>query len=61
MNTDSVDDDIECKLKYLTAKHRALDIKISNSWNSYVTDSIIKKLKYEKIKIKAKIESIKSK
>ena len=27
MNTDSVDDDIECKLKYLTAKHRALDIK----------------------------------
>ena len=44
MNTDSLDDDIECKLKYLTAKHRALDIKISNSWNSYVTDSILKKL-----------------
>lgn len=54
-------DDSECTLEYLTAKHRALDIKISDSWNSYVTDSILKKLKYEKSKIKAKIELIKSK
>ena len=30
------------RIKYLTAKHRALDIQIKDSWNSYVKDSIIK-------------------
>ena len=54
-------EDPECNLEYLTAKHRALDIKISDSWNSYVTDSILRKLTIEKAKIKAKIESIKTK
>ena len=54
-------EDPECSLEYLTAKHRALDIKISDSWNSYVTDSILRKLKIEKAQIKAKIESIKTK
>ena len=57
----STGEDPECSLEYLTAKHRALDIKISDSWNSYVTDSILRKLKIEKAQIKAKIESIKTK
>ena len=48
-------EDPECSLEYLTAKHRALDIKISDSWNSYVTDSILRKLIIEKAKIKAKM------
>ncbi|MBT3475822.1 hypothetical protein HN460_02645 [bacterium] len=57
----SPEEDSECNLEYLTAKHRALDIKISDSWNSYVTDSILRKLKIERGKIRAKIESIKTK
>tara|TARA_Y100001970_G_C14249899_1_gene871050 strand:+ start:4131 stop:4316 length:186 start_codon:yes stop_codon:yes gene_type:complete len=56
-----LEDDTECTLEYLTAKHRVLDMKISNSWNSYVTDSILRKLKFKKAKIVAKIDSIKKK
>lgn len=56
-----LEDDTDCNLEYLTAKHRVLDIKISDSWNSYVTDSILRKLKFKKAKIKAKIDSIKKK
>tara|TARA_B100001996_G_scaffold350042_1_gene309154 strand:+ start:831 stop:1016 length:186 start_codon:yes stop_codon:yes gene_type:complete len=56
-----LEDDSECTLEYLTAKHRVLDIKISNSWNSYVTDSILRKLKLKRAKIGAKINSIKKK
>ncbi len=56
-----LEDDAECTLEYLTAKHRVLDMKISNSWNSYVTDSILRKLKFKKAKIVAKIDSIKKK
>ena len=52
-------DDPEANLKYLTAKHRALDIKVSDSWNTYVTDSILKKVKFEKAKIKAEMQSLK--
>jgi hypothetical protein len=52
-------DNREASLKYLTAKHRALDIKVSDSWNTYVTDSILKKLKFEKAKIKAEMQSLK--
>lgn len=56
-----IEDPSDCTLEYLTAKHRALEIKISDSWNSYVTDSIQRKLKFKKAKIKAKIDSIKQK
>ena len=49
------------RIKYLTAKHRALDIQIKDSWNSYVKDSIIKKLKFEKAKLKQEIDKIENK
>ena len=48
-------------LKVLKAKHRALEIEIKELWNLHVSTSLIKKLKYEKTKIRLKLELLKKK
>jgi|TARA_B100001971_G_scaffold103894_1_gene95659 hypothetical protein len=54
-------DNSEDELNALYAKHRVLDMQIDELWNSYVSETILKKLKYKKAKLKLKIESLKNK
>ena len=51
---------IKDELNTLSAKHRVLDMHIDELWKSYVSDSMLKKLKYKKAKLKLKIETIKN-
>ena len=43
---------IKDELNTLSAKHRVLDMHIDELWKSYVSDSMLKKLKYKKAKLK---------
>ena len=43
----------------LKAIHRALEIEIKELWNLHVSSSLMKKLKYEKAKIRLKLELFK--
>ena len=52
-------DESEDGLNILSAKHRALDMQINELWSSYVSDSFLKRLKYEKAKLKLQIKIIK--
>ena len=54
-------DESEKELSILSAKHRALDMQIDELRSSYVSDSFLKRLKYEKAKLKLQIEIIKDK
>jgi|TARA_B100000959_G_scaffold203545_1_gene213192 hypothetical protein len=54
-------DNSEDELNALYAKHRVLDMQIDELWKSYVSETILKKLKYKKAKLKLKIESLKNK
>jgi hypothetical protein len=54
-------DNSKDELNALHAKHRVLDMQIDELWKSYASETILKKLKYKKAKLKLKMESIKNK